>query len=52
MGEPPVCVDAVPDSEPIELAKHSMIIPFERDAVLEALSEFRDIILRNEDGVL
>lgn len=50
MGEPPVCVDAVPDSEPIELAKRSIIIPFERDAVLAALSEFRDIILLNEDG--
>ena len=50
LGQPPACVDAVPNPEPGELAAGARILPFEKQAILTALSEFREIALQKEDG--
>lgn len=50
MGEPPAYADAVPDPGPKELAERSETIPFEKEAILTALREFREIGLVNADG--
>lgn len=50
MGKAPSCMDAVPDSAPALLAKSAEMIPFEKDALLTELEDFREISLQKADG--
>ncbi len=50
LGQIPSCVDAMPSTEPKKLAQRVQCIPFEKDAVAEALAPFREVALCREDG--
>lgn len=50
MGKAPTCMDAVPNAAPKALAEDTKTIPFEKDALLAALADFREVSLQKADG--
>ncbi len=50
LGAAPAYLDGSPSAAPMELAKQAHLVPFERSAVLAALSEYREYTLRDADG--
>ncbi len=51
MGDVPTLVDVVPDSCPGKLAEKTLRIPHDREALAEALSDYRDVELVQENGL-
>lgn len=50
LGEPPKYIDVLEDNSAQELAAHGITLPLARLALLEALTENRQIEIRNETG--
>jgi hypothetical protein len=49
-GEAPLLVDARPSKRPTRLAKRSIGVAFERDAIVDALEPYRDLRALHADG--